>query len=87
MTLLSEPESRAKRRPKRSRLLRSLHMLVAILQARRALRRITRPKRMRIADIPPHLRRDIGLTDADPLLSRINGTDPNFTLLAYARLK
>lgn len=87
MTLLSEPESRAKRRPKRSRLLCSLQMIFAILEARRALKRITRPKRMRIADIPPHLRRDIGLTDADPLLPRITGTDPNLTLLAYARLK
>jgi hypothetical protein len=62
-------------------------MIVAILKARRALKRITRPKRMSIADIPPHLRRDIGLTDADPLLAQITGTDPNFTLMAYARLK
>ncbi len=87
MTLLSEPESRAKRRPRRWRLFRSIQMLIAILRARRALARITRPKRQPISDIPPYLRRDLGLPEDGPLAGRRNGSDLLFILMAYARLK
>lgn len=87
MTLLSQSESRAKRRPRRWRIVRHIEMLIAIFQARRALARIIRPKRMPLSQIPPYLRRDLGLHDDDPMLPRIYGTDSNLTILAYARLK
>jgi hypothetical protein len=62
-------------------------MLIALLKARRALVRITRPKRQPISSIPPYLRRDLGLPEDDPMLGRPKGTYLLFTLLTYARLK
>ncbi|WP_395816850.1 hypothetical protein [Devosia sp.] len=88
MTLLSDPESRATRdRRRRSLPVRLLKTLIAVLKARAELRRITRPVRQDYREIPPHLRRDLGLPEDDPLYQRIIGTDPTLTILAYGRLK
>jgi len=88
MTLLSDRESRATRdRRRRSLPVRALKLLIAVIKAKAELRRITRPRRGDIADIPPHLRRDLGLPELDPQYQRIYGTDPKLTILAYGRLK
>lgn len=85
MTLLSEDESRSKRgRRKRSPTLRALQMLLAILKARSALRRITRPRRTRLSDIPPYLRRDIGLPEVD---NRFDAVGIDIAIMTYLRLK
>lgn len=88
MTLLSDPGSRVTRdRRRRSSPVRALKLLIAVLKAKAELRRITRPEYGSIHDIPPHLRRDMGLPDDDPMTRRIYGTDPHLTILAYGRLK
>lgn len=84
MTLLSYSGSSARRgRLRRYRPVRALLMLIAVLQARAALARITRRRHGAISEIPPHLRRDLGLPEDDGR-EFINN---NLSIMAYLRLK
>ena len=84
MTLLSYSGSSARRdRLRRFRPVRALLTLIAVLQARAALARITRRKAGSIREIPVHLRRDLGLPEVDEREWAQN----HITILSYLRLK
>jgi len=86
MTLLDSSESSTKGvRQRRNRLVTAIQMGIAVLKARKALARITRPKRGSIDDIPDYLRRDLGLPEAGPRWPDVY--DGATSILAYLRLK
>lgn len=86
MTLLDSSESSTKGvRKRRNRLVAAIQMGIAVLKARKALSKITRPKRGSIDDIPDYLRRDLGLPEAGPRWPDVY--DGTASILAYLRLK
>jgi len=86
MTLLDSSESSTKGvRRKRNSIVAAIQMAFAVLQARRALARITRPQRGSIDDIPDYLRRDLGLPEVGP--GWIEAVPAHIAILAHLRLK
>ena len=86
MTLLDSPESSTKGvRRRRNSIVAAIQMAIAVLHARRALARITRPKRGSIDDIPDYLRRDLGLPEAGP--GWLEAVPASIAILAHLRLK
>lgn len=84
MTLLSYSGSSARRdRLRRFRPVRALLTLIAVLQARAALARITRRKAGSSRDVPAYLRRDLGLPEVD----QTEWAQNHITILSYLRLK
>ena len=87
MTLLDSSESSTKGvRQRRNRVVSAIQMAIAVFQARKALARITRPKRGSIDDIPDYLRRDLGFPEAGPRWPS-DLYDGSTSILAYLRLK
>ena len=86
MTLLDSSVSSTKGvRRRRNSIVAAIQMALAVLHARRALARITRPKRGSIDDIPDYLRRDLGLPEAGP--GWTDAVPASIAILAHLRLK
>lgn len=73
MTLLDLSAGRTRHPGLAHRVGRAVQWTIATLQARAALARIVRTQNSyRLDDIPPHLRRDLGLPELDPAPWRPN---------------